>query len=105
MTYSTRIKVLLAAEGGHGDYYATKSALAKWCTEALLDATTLANPPRNFAEPLPTWRDATREEVLFFLCGWASYEKVRAWGEKYKAAREAAVAALPEALVELGAAL
>jgi hypothetical protein len=105
--YSTGIRVLLAVESGGGDFYATKRALAKWRTEALIDAATVAAGPvpRKFAEPLPTYREPTREEVLFFLCGWASYEKLRAWSEAYEVSRQAAIVALPEALEELGAAL
>lgn len=98
-------KIFLAVLSSHGDYRATKSALAKWCTEALVEAAGSVAVPRKFSEPLPTWRDATRDEALAFLCGWTHSERLRKWSEAYQATRKAALAALPEALAELGAAL
>ena len=97
--------VLLATRRANGDYRYTKSALAKWCTEALVEAAYSVTVPTKFSEPLPTWRDATRAEALMFLCGWAHAQRLAEWLKEYDAARQAAILALPEALTELGAAL
>lgn len=105
MEVKTNEKILLAALSANGDYRFTKSALAKWCTEALVDAAESVTVPTKFSEPLPTWREATRDEAVMFLCGWTHSERLRKWSRAYQASRQAALSALPAALEALGAAL
>lgn len=102
---STNDRILLATSNAHGDYRATKSALGKWCTAAIVEAASSVTVPQKFSAPLATWRDASREEATEFLCGWAHSERLRLWSLAYQASRDAAIAAMPEALAELGAAL
>jgi len=99
----TNATILAAAMLGGGNYYATRCALGRFCTEALIDCAARTEVPVKFAiVQVPTWRSLTREESTERLCGWASWQKLQA---KYQAARAAAIAELPEALTELGAAL
>lgn len=104
-TETTRSNILTAVRTADGWYDRTRSLTAKWCTEALVDVASSVVVPEKFNRGLPTYRTATREEALERLCGWASSERIREWGEAFQAARAAALAELPAALEQLGAAL
>lgn len=106
MSNTTSTALLSAARRANGDFRATERALARWCTEELRATASYLSVPRKFAsEGLPTWREATREECLWLLCGWTNWQRLEDWSASYEAARRAAIAALPQALAELGAAL
>jgi len=104
MTDTDRI-ILAAALTGEGDFYATRRALARFCTEALASCAAIIEVPAKFASEAPTWRTLTRDEALFRLCGWTSWCSVLRDVERFERARLAAIAAMPEALERLGAAL
>lgn len=104
-TATTRSNILTACRTADGWYKLTVSLTAKWCTEALVDAASAVTVPEKYNRGLPTYRTATREEALERLCGWTSSERIREWGEAFRAARTAALAELPAALDALGAAL
>lgn len=94
--------ILAATLTGVGDFYATRRALARFCTEALASTAAAVEIPAKFAsEPVPTWRTLTRDEALFRLCGWCSWRRIL----RDLATMERARAELPAALEALGAAL
>lgn len=97
--------ILAASLTGVGDYYATRRALARFCTEALAACAAAIEVPEKFSSEFPTWRTATRDESIFHLCGWTSWRRMLRDIERFERAHAAAVAAMPEALAELGAAL
>lgn len=101
----TAAAILTAARQGNGDFHATRRTTARFCTEALADAAAALVIPANFASEAPAWRTLTRDEATFRLCGWVSWRRVQGWGVAFEASRQAAIAAMPEALAELGAAL
>lgn len=86
-TTRTAIAISDAAMSGGGDYRATVTALARFCTEALVDAATAAYVPAKFSSDFPKYREATRDEAIARLCGWVSYTNVMAWGADARAER------------------
>ncbi len=105
-TNTTDANILAAARLADGDYRATERRLARFCTEALVAcAKELVVPVKFASEPLPTWREPTRDEAMWRICGWANFRRVDDWGVKYRAARAAAEAEFPAAIEALGAAL
>lgn len=101
----TARNVLAAVEAGAGDYRNTVRATARFCTEELRAVAGEVEVRAKFAEKLPAYRPATRQEALERLCGWYHDQKIQAWGRAYQASRQSAIAELPEALEQLGAAL
>jgi hypothetical protein len=84
---ATTIAVSDAAMSGGGDYYATRTALARFCTEALVEVATAAYVPTKFSSSYPTYRRATRDEAVARLCAWTSYTKLMAWSDEFTADR------------------
>lgn len=97
--------ILASALTGVGDFYATRRALARFCTEALAACAAVIEIPERFATATPSWRALSRDESLSRLCGWTSWRNLQRDMERLERARAAAIAAMPEALAELGAAL
>jgi hypothetical protein len=84
---ATLVAVSDAAMSGGGDYYATRTALARFCTEALVEVATAACVPTKFSSGFPVYRRATRDEAVEKLCGWTSYTKLMAWSDAFYAER------------------
>lgn len=104
-TTITAIAISEAAMSAGGDFYATRKALARFCTEALVDIATEAYVPAKFSSDFPKYRRATRDEAIERICGWVHHQRILAWGKAFEATRQAAIAELPAALESLGAAL
>lgn len=105
-TQTTAAAIQTAARKGNGDFYATRSSTARFCTEALADAAAdLIIPTKYASESVPTWRTLTRDEALERLCGWANWQRNREWGVAFERSRAAAMAEFPAAIESLGAVL
>lgn len=119
-TTMTIIAVSTAAREGDGDFYATRSATARFATEALVDVACdaiegLSTRERaKFASSFGAneiararWFHATmsRDRAVEALCAWTSAIKLREWSDAYEKSVTAAKAELPAALDALGGAL
>lgn len=76
-----------AAMTAGGDFRATARALARFCTEALVDLATEAYVPAKFSSSFPTYRRATRDEAIERIAGWVSYTKLMQWSDAFTAER------------------
>jgi hypothetical protein len=106
-TTRTAIAIDTAARTGSGDARATERALARFCTESLIDAAESCvagmsqDHRERFCSSITTYTRWTRELAIWTLCGWVSCQRVIEFGETLRAA-SAEFAAAYEAI---GAAL
>src|SRR5688572_25447771 len=90
-TMQTLIAIDTAATPANGDYYATASALGKFCTEALIDAAEqcemgLPVSRRTRSSAFESWR---RETAIMQIAGWISWRNLQTWRAEFSARTEA----------------
>lgn len=114
MTHTTQTLIAIdtALRAANGDFRATERALARFCTEALVDCAEQALASLTQAETAKfaiTVSDRfarhDREWSISALCSYVHAERLRAWGEAFEASCAAARAEFPSAYEAIGAAL
>lgn len=112
-TTKTLLAIDTAIRTAGGDFYATRRATARFCTEALVDAAEQAlsaltlDETRKFASTVTSRKPfrPDRDWAIEALCSYMHAMRLREWGAAFERSCAAARAEFPAAYEALGAAL